>query len=45
LNPLDAPAYLYTVPIPFAILFVAFATVFLRFRRFDPVAVVERRLV
>jgi len=45
LNPWDAPAYLYTVPIPFAILIVAFATVFIRFKKFDPVGVVERRLV
>lgn len=45
LNPLDAPAYLYTAPIPVAILIVAFATVLIRFRRFDPVGVVERRLV
>jgi ABC-type lipoprotein release transport system permease subunit len=45
LNPWDAPAYLYTVPIPIAILIVAFVTVFMRFRKFDPVGVVERRLV
>ena len=45
LDPWDAPAYLYTVPIPIAILLVAFSTVFLRFRKFDPVGVVERRLV
>ncbi len=45
LDPWDALAYVYTVPIPFAILVVAFATVLIRFHRFDPVGVVERRLV
>jgi len=45
LNTQDPVAFAYTVPIPFAILIVAIGTVFLRFRRFDPVGVVERRLV
>lgn len=45
LNPLDSSAYLYTVPIPIAIFAVAIFTVWLRFRKFDPVGVVERRLV
>lgn len=45
LNPLDATAFLYTVPIPLAILVVASLTVIGRFRKFDPVSVVERRLV
>lgn len=45
LNTLDRAAYAYTVPIPFAILLVAIATVVYRFRKFDPVGVVERRLV
>jgi ABC-type lipoprotein release transport system permease subunit len=45
LDPTDRLAYTYTIPIPFAILVVAMATVFLRFRKFDPVGVVERRLV
>lgn len=45
LNPLDPVAYRYTLPIPFAIIGVALVTVWLRFRRFDPVSVVERRLV
>ena len=45
LDPRDPVAYLYTVPVPFAILLVAVATVYLRFRSFDPVSVVERRLV
>ena len=41
----DRTAYMYTIPIPFAILIVAVTTVVLRFRKFDPVSVVERRLV
>lgn len=45
LNPLEPRAYLYTVPIPIAILVVSFTTVYMKFRRFDPVGVVERRLV
>ncbi len=45
LNPLDPIAYRYTVPIPVAILLVGTLTVVLRFRKFDPVGVVERRLV
>lgn len=45
LNPLDLTAYLYTVAPPVAVLIVAWVTVYLRFRNFDPVGVVERRLV
>jgi len=45
LDVFDRQAYAYTIPIPMAILIVAVATVFLRFRKFDPVGVVERRLV
>jgi ABC-type antimicrobial peptide transport system permease subunit len=41
----DPVAFRYTLPIPVAIMFVAALTVFLRFRNFDPVGVVERRLV
>lgn len=41
----DAKAYLYTVPLPICILLVAGGSVWLRFHRFDPVGVVERRLV
>jgi len=41
----DPMALLYTVPVPIAILIVAIGTIWLRFRNFDPVAVVERRLV
>lgn len=45
LNILDPAALLYTVPLPITILLVALVTVVSRFRRFDPVGVVERRLV
>lgn len=41
----DPKAYLYTVPLPVCILLVAAVSVMLRFRKFDPVGVVERRLV
>lgn len=45
INPLDAKAYLYSLPVPIAILFAAAVTVFWRFRRFDPISVIERRIV
>jgi ABC-type lipoprotein release transport system permease subunit len=45
LNPFDAMALAYTIPIPVAIFCAALITVLLRFRNFDPVGVVERRLV
>jgi ABC-type lipoprotein release transport system permease subunit len=45
LTTVDTIAFGYTVPVPLAILTVATLTVVLRFRRFDPVSVVERRLV
>ncbi|MBC8065253.1 MAG: FtsX-like permease family protein [Chlorobia bacterium] len=45
LNTLDPTAFSYTVPIPAAILIIATLTVIGRFRKFDPVSVVERRLV
>jgi putative ABC transport system permease protein/lipoprotein-releasing system permease protein len=41
----DPTAFNYTLPLPFAILSVAALTVWWRFHRFDPVGVVERRLV
>lgn len=41
----DDGAFGYTLPIPIAILAVALATVALKFRRFDPVAIVERRVL
>lgn len=45
LNQFDPIALRYTIPIPFAIGIVACFTVAARFRKFDPVGVVERRLV
>lgn len=45
LDTLDHVAYLYTLPIPVSIFLAAVLTVVLRFRNFDPVGVVERRLV
>lgn len=41
----DRVPYLYTVPIPITIMIVAIATVAIRFRRFDPVSIVERRIL
>lgn len=41
----DPISFAYTVPIPICILVVSFATIMLRFKKFDPVAVVERRIV
>ena len=41
----DPMAISYTGPVPIAILLIAFGTIWLRFRKFDPVAVVERRIV
>lgn len=41
----DPVAFQYTLPIPLAIMIVAALTVILRFRNFDPVGVVERRLI
>lgn len=45
LNTGDIVAFYYTIPIPVSILLVAVATIVIRFRNFDPVAVVERRIV
>lgn len=45
LDAFDSGPYRYTIPIPLTILVVACGTIILRFRKFDPVAVVERRLV
>jgi len=45
LNTTDPIALRYTIPIPISILVVSTLTIFLRFRKFDPVGVVERRLV
>lgn len=45
LDPLDRQAYLYTVPVPIVIFLAASWTISRRFKKFDPVGVVERRLV
>lgn len=45
LDPLDKWAYAYSIPVPVAIFLVALGTLAVTFRRFDPVGVVERRLV
>jgi ABC-type antimicrobial peptide transport system permease subunit len=45
LDPLDQQAYLYAIPVPIAIFAVSLLTVWLKFKQFDPVGVVERRLV
>jgi len=45
LDPSDLSAYLYTIPVPIAIFVVGLMTVVFRLRKFDPVAVIERRLV
>lgn len=45
LNVFDSLAYAYTIPVPVTVLITACAAVLLRFRKFDPVAVVERRIV
>jgi len=43
LDILDSTAFFYTIPVPIAILTVAVLTVRHRFRRFDPIGIVERR--
>ncbi len=45
LNPLDITAYFYTLSVPSAILMAASVTVWLRFKKFDPIVVIERRTV
>lgn len=45
LDVLDPAAYRYTIPIPVALFATALFTVWYRFRDFDPIGVVERRLV
>jgi ABC-type lipoprotein release transport system permease subunit len=45
LSTLDWVAIRYTVPVPLSIMVVAGLTVYFRFRKFDPVGIVERRLV
>jgi hypothetical protein len=45
LNPVDPVAYGYTLSVPAVILAAAAITVWYRFKVFDPIAVVERRVV
>jgi putative ABC transport system permease protein/lipoprotein-releasing system permease protein len=45
LDPLDPVAYGYTLSVPIVILLAAIITVWYRFKVFDPIAVVERRIV
>ncbi len=45
IDPTDPSAIFYTMPVPVMIFTVAALDLVLRLRRFDPVAVVERRLV
>ena len=45
LNALDPLAYAYTISVPVVILAAAIVTVWYRFKVFDPIAVVERRIV
>jgi ABC-type lipoprotein release transport system permease subunit len=44
LDVFDPAAYRYTIPVPIAILLVSAATIIAKFRGFDPVGIVERRL-
>lgn len=44
LDPTDPVAFRYTIPVPIAILLAASLTVSLKFRSFDPIRIVERRL-
>ncbi len=45
IDPMDYRSYLYSTPVPVMIFFVAALDFTLRLKRFDPVGVVERRLV
>lgn len=45
LETIDLSAYLYSIPVPIAIFAVSIVTVWVKFKKFDPVGVVERRLV
>lgn len=41
----DRTAYLSTIPVPVAIFAMSILTILAKFRRFDPVSIVERRLI
>lgn len=43
LNPLDASAYLFTLPLPITITLFAMLTIGMRLRSLDPVSIIERR--
>ncbi|MFM9871869.1 MAG: ABC transporter permease [Fimbriimonadaceae bacterium] len=45
LQTVDLAAYLYTIPVPISIFAVSLITVWVKFKKFDPVGIVERRLV
>lgn len=45
LDAMDPTAFAYTLPIPISVMMAAILTIVLRFRKFDPVSIVERRLV
>jgi len=45
LNALDPVAYTYTLSVPIVILAAAVIAIWYRFKKFDPIAVVERRIV
>lgn len=45
IDPFDSMAYYYTIPVPIAIVLVAALTVYIRFKRFDPITVIERRIL
>lgn len=45
LQTLDWQAFSYTTPVPFAIFSVGILTIIHKFRTFDPVGIVERRIV
>jgi len=45
IDPLDPLAYVYTIPVPAAVLITSIAIVLIKFAKFDPIAVIERRIV
>ncbi|MBA4292169.1 hypothetical protein C0431_04295 [bacterium] len=45
LDTTDWSAYSYSLPVPVAIFVVSLVTVWVKFKKFDPVGIVERRLV
>lgn len=45
IDPFDLHAYIYTLPVPIVVMAASTLTIYARFRKFDPIAVVERRIV